>query len=375
MSEYLPFMKIVKVPYPKYVDCEVVERKAEGHPDSICDGISEAVSRALSKEYLKEYGVIQHHNVDKVGLVAGNSITTWGGGKIVKPIKIIIAGRANYSIPVETISIKAARDYLKTILPLAKDEHFIIEPMIGVGASELVGTVNEIVANDTSVGVGFAPFSSTEQITLDISDFLVSKDFSKQFPEAGKDIKVMSHKDGDVLDVTVALAFIDNYLEGISAYKESKNTIIEVLNREFGDHSISVNTLDKYDGKDSVFLTVLGTSAEQGDDGATGRGNRVNGLITPIRPMSLEAACGKNPVSHVGKIYNVMARSIAEEIYQQTSKAAEVIIQSRIGHSVTKPPIVLIRTDASNVNDIVKTELEKLPEVTQGFVEGKFRLF
>ncbi len=33
-----------------------------------------------------------------------------------------------------------------------------------------------------------------------------------------------------------------------------------------------------------------GLSAETGDDGQVGRGNRVNGLITPNGPMSLEAS-------------------------------------------------------------------------------------
>jgi S-adenosylmethionine synthetase len=51
----------------------------------------------------------------------------------------------------------------------------------------------------------------------------------------------------------------------------------------------------------TVYLTVTGTSAEAGDDGEVGRGNRVNDLITPYRPISLEAAAGKNPVTHVGQ--------------------------------------------------------------------------
>jgi len=63
-----------------------------------------------------------------------------------------------------------------------------------------------------------------------------------------------------------------------------------------------------------LYLTATGTSAEQGDDGQVGRGNRVNGLITPYRPMTLEAAAGKNPVSHVGKTYNIAARQICDKI-------------------------------------------------------------
>jgi hypothetical protein len=54
-----------------------------------------------------------------------------------------------------------------------------------------------------------------------------------------------------------------------------------------------------------VSLTVLGTSAEGGDCGEVGRGNRVNGIAASNRPLGLEAAAGKNPVSHVGKIYTL----------------------------------------------------------------------
>lgn len=80
-------------------------------------------------------------------------------------------------------------------------------------------------------------------------------------------------------------------------------------------------------------LVVSGTSAEAGDDGEVGRGNRINGLITPGRPMSLEAAAGKNPVSHVGKIYNVLARDIAEAVVARVPEvaSAECCMVSRIG--------------------------------------------
>jgi S-adenosylmethionine synthetase len=368
-------MKIITTPYPKYRKAEVVERKAIGHPDSLADGISEAVSRALSREYRKEHGMIHHHNVDKVGIVAGQSRTAWGGGEIVKPIRVIIAGRAHYSIPVQTIAIRAARDYLREVLPLARDEHFIIDPMIGEGASELVGTVGSVVSNDTSVGVGFAPLSETEQTTLDIADFLTGKSFSKEWPEVGQDIKVMSHQSNGNLDVTIALAFVDKYLKSLDDYKSRKGVILETLQEKFRKASIQINTLDDYGSKDSLFLTVVGTSAEQGDDGATGRGNRINGLITPARPMSLEAACGKNPVCHVGKLYNVLAQKIADRLYAETKKPAEVIIQSRIGKPITDPPLVLVRTDADGINASVKDEVEKLPGITDEFVMGKVRLF
>ncbi len=108
----------------------------------------------------------------------------------------------------------------------------------------------------------------------------------------------------------------------------------------FSQCDVTVNAADDI-ASDSIYLTVTGTSAESGDDGQVGRGNRVNGLITPCRPMSLEAAAGKNPFSHVGKIYNVLAKEIAEALVSERSEivAAECVMVSKIGTSVSSPAL------------------------------------
>ncbi|HDR53118.1 MAG TPA: hypothetical protein ENN60_00365 [archaeon] len=371
-------VKIVTVPHPIYMTSEVVERKEIGHPDSLCDGVAEAMSRELSKAYLRETGVIQHHNVDKVLLVAGQSETQWGGGRITTPIRIILAGRATPCVPVKEITTEAALNYLLSILPDARPEHFQLECAIGKGAGELCDTVSEVKANDTSVGVAFAPFTEAEQLTKDIGAFLTGRQFRSEWPEVGMDIKIMTHWNDGCLDATIAMAFIDRHLADMTAYRRSKEAITDILREKFnmkGKNNLVINTLDRYENIDQVYLTTLGTSAEQGDDGEVGRGNRVNGLITPARPMSLEAAAGKNPVSHVGKLYNTMAQLIADRIYQETGKPAEVILQSRIGHPVTEPAIVLLRTDATGLDQLVRDELARLPEITEGFVKGRFPVF
>ncbi|HXQ67877.1 MAG TPA: methionine adenosyltransferase, partial [Alphaproteobacteria bacterium] len=45
---------------------EVVERKGLGHPDTLCDMLAEALSLSLSRFYRERFGLILHHNVDKV---------------------------------------------------------------------------------------------------------------------------------------------------------------------------------------------------------------------------------------------------------------------------------------------------------------------
>ena len=79
-------------------DVEIVERKGVGHPDYICDAIMESISVALSQEYLKRFGDILHHNIDKGLLVAGQVERKFGGGRIIKPMELIIGDRATFRV-------------------------------------------------------------------------------------------------------------------------------------------------------------------------------------------------------------------------------------------------------------------------------------
>ena len=91
--------------------------------------------------------------------------------------------------------------------------------------------------------------------------------------------------------------------------------------------------------EEGYYLTVTGTSAEMGDDGSVGRGNRANGLITPNRPMSMEATSGKNPLNHVGKIYNLLSNRMAEDIVKEVEGVQQVhiMILSQIGKPIDHP--------------------------------------
>ncbi|MHA2263503.1 MAG: methionine adenosyltransferase, partial [Candidatus Thorarchaeota archaeon] len=62
------------VPVPER-KVEIVERKGKGHPDTLCDKAAEELSIKLSEYYMEQFGGIQHHNVDKVLLVGGQSVS------------------------------------------------------------------------------------------------------------------------------------------------------------------------------------------------------------------------------------------------------------------------------------------------------------
>lgn len=365
-----------EVSYPM----EMVERKGIGHPDTICDSIAEAVSVALSKYYLQEFGSIFHYNVDKALLVGGNSQPAFKGGKVLQPLELYIAGRAttriqDQVIPVEEIAIRIAKDWLgKNLRFIDVEKHIKIIPKIRTGSNDLVelfqrfGESRIPLANDTSFGVAFFPFSFLEEKVLQIEKLLNLKTTKNLFPFIGEDIKVMGVKVSGQLQFTIAIAMVDQFISHIGDYMNKINQVKSYLRStlSLSEAIIDINVADNYE-KESVYLTVTGTSAESGDDGQVGRGNRINGLITPYRPMSLEATAGKNPISHVGKIYNLFAFELSKAIYEMGyADEASVFIVSQIGKSITKPQLLDIRVKNQLVSDkqIQDLATQKLNEIT-----------
>ncbi len=374
-------------------EIEIIERKCSGHPDTICDAIGEAVSRELSKEYIKKFGHVLHHNVDKALLVAGASEPKFLGGKIKQKIKIIICGRAtakagSKKIDVKGIAVKAAKNYLKNLHALKeKDYEIKIEINEGAGYLKEVFADKIPLSNDTSFGVGYAPFSRTERIVLEASKMLVSPEFIEKYPAVGEDIKVMALRQGRHVKLTVCIAFIDKYVKSLSDYYDIKEKVAEEIRKISGCSDVTINTLDKPRDKaktiNDIYLTVTGLSAEMGDDGQIGRGNRVNGLITPNRVMTLEAAAGKNPTRHTGKIYSVLANIIASEIVKKTSiKEVSVKILSRIGKPIDEPQVVSIQTpyelgnpETGSIRSITEHWFGKIQDVTKLIIDGKVGIY
>jgi S-adenosylmethionine synthetase len=388
-------MRNIVVDFPKInpvhkQNIELVERKGIGHPDSICDGLAEAVSRALSKEYVKRYGHVLHHNTDQVELVGGEAHPRYGGGDFVEPIYILLSGRAtanvgNEKIPTGMIAVKAAKEYLKqNFKNLDVDSYVKIDQKIGRGSADLQHVFEQKgvpKSNDTSFGVGYAPLSITEQLVLKTEQYINN---GLGMKETGEDVKVMGVRNKDKITLTVACAIVSKYVKDLDDYIST----IEELHDKLLDHAskltdkevdIYINTADDYkDG--SVYLTMTGLSAEGGDDGSVGRGNRANGLITPYRPMSLEATSGKNPINHVGKIYNLLSKEIAEEIAGEGAEQVHVRLLSQIGKPIDQPLMASVEVlggkELENIAlQITDRWLEDIGQITQMCMEAKVCTF
>ena len=342
-------------------DVELVERKGLGHPDSICDAIANHASVALCQEYKKAFGRILHHNLDKALLVAGSSSPRIGGGTIEKPMRLVLGDRATAeymgkSIDVQGIVIEAARDWMRLHLRFVDpDRHVIFQSEIKAGSAQLMDLFDRDArgANDTSAAVGFAPLTRTEQLVLSLERYMNSPEFKRLFPETGEDIKVMACRNKRTLHLTIAVAFVDRFIRDAQAYFERKGEIAENLWRflnafqhGFERILVDINILDDpRRAEDGMYLTVIGTSAEEGDSGQIGRGNRANGLISINRPQSIEAHAGKNPVNHVGKIYSYFAHHVARQIYSRLNGLQEVYVHlcSHIGRPIEDPAMSSVK--------------------------------
>ena len=376
---------------------EIVERKGIGHPDTICDLVMNQISIDLSKIYLKETGAIQHHNMDKALLVAGQSENNFRGGKIIKPMKMILGDRATFEIegkklPIGDIAIQTAKNWFEKNLRFVNEDNVEYQVEIGVTSKELQsifknpGTMN---ANDTSILVGYAPFTETESIVLNTEQHINSKQFKDKFPESGEDVKVMGFRDTNHVDLTIATAFVDRYISSENQYFQRKVEMLQEIN-EFLKKTYSMkitanmNCLDsKNKGISGLYMTVLGTSADGADSGQVGRGNMTSRVISPSRPAGAEATAGKNPTSHIGKIYNVLSFKIANEIHAQVSGLDEVCVwmYNVIGRPINDPKAVIVQpfierqlhdAEKNQISEIVENNLQNIHKFCNELISGKY---
>ncbi|HUS77939.1 MAG TPA: methionine adenosyltransferase [Patescibacteria group bacterium] len=382
---------------------EVCERKGLGHPDSICDAIMNQASINLSKEYLRRFDTILHHNLDKGLVGAGGSEVSFGGGKITDPMLIVYGDRATFDIggehvPVDEIAIESTKEWMKENLRFVDPEvHIKYQSVIKPGAASLQDIFQRkekyLGANDTSAAVGYAPYSRMERLILDLEGHLNSPEFKKHYPVSGEDIKIMGFRNGNSVNLTVAMAFVDRFVESETDYFRKKGEIKDAIDAffpsscDFEKVNVGLNVLDaKGRGIGGLYLTVLGTSADTGDSGQVGRGNNVVGVIPLNRPMSSEAAAGKNPVSHVGKIYNFLSYRIANQVCERVDGVKETYIWlvSNIGQPINEPAVCsaqVIPADGFSleeitpqIEEVMAREFEHLDEFCMDLALGKVNL-
>ena len=393
----------------KKADVEIIEIKGAGHPDTVCDTIAEEISKDYSRYCLDAFGFILPHMIDKIGVLGGLSNCEFGKGEIVKPITILLNGRlsknlGDLEIPVEQIAMSAIKNVLSRIfLLLNVDKHVVVQNNLhysrGPGVVLVPDQSNErhdyytpkaaqgvmharkdTVCNDTSVVVGYAPELIGEKIARDLEVMLFSQQFKASYPFIGTDIKILLVRTDKNISITCCIPFICVYTPSLEFYKTQKEALNKLIseylrtNHPALSFEVFLNTRDNYD-KPDLYLTVIGSAIESGDEGLVGRGNRSNGVINVTAPMSIEAYSGKNPVHHVAKVYSFIAQKIAREIYAKSGFNTEVYLVSQMGRSIHDPWKIVIKIvgvpdsnlDAA-IREIVALNLRDSEAVTMALI-------
>jgi S-adenosylmethionine synthetase len=393
-----PVLQRAAGPKTSELEVEIVERKGIGHPDTVCDSIMEQVAQALARMYLERTGAVRHFNCDKALLVAGDVNHRWGGGSVIEPMRLIMGDRATMmwkgeSLDVPAVAVEAARtwigSHLRHVDPAA---HVAYDVAMKPGSPELAGLYAEdVVSNDTSAAVGYAPITETERLVLETERFANSAGFKVSFPETGEDVKVMGVRSRESLHLTMAMPLLDRFLTGERDYFERKerarDALVSHLRPQLGtleDLSLTLNATDRPDaGLAGIYASVLGVSAESADSGEVGRGNRGNGLISFSRPAGSEAIAGKNPIGHVGKIHGMLAFALADRLVASLDALEEVTVWmcSRIGQPLDRPQQIFLLTHLASgavpgdieaaAQAIIQDELSNLPAFCRALARGE----
>jgi S-adenosylmethionine synthetase len=366
---------------------ELVERKGKGHPDSLADGIAEEVSRNITLDFWNNEEMGPYHFSDKVFIVGGRSLVTLGNGKLLEPFKVNLVCVAKEGA--------FSKDYLENLVEgfLERTLHeyrrgfskIHVTPILASEHTLTTREHNPLECDDTSLGVAFAPLTESEKIALQVERTLNSLPFKGRYPMVGEDIKVMVYRNQEKIFLTIACAFISKYIRSLEQHRDIKLALkAEVLsicrNISTKDVSVEINPDDRFEDN-SLYLTVIGSSIEHGDCGISGRGNRVMGINSANRPMCIETVAGKLWL-HPGKLYNLIARNVAEELANDLSaKEVNVRILGKVGEPVSNPEIVHVEisplesANRSKIDETVKYWFENLEEIKEQVLSGRIELF
>lgn len=396
---------------------EVVETKGKGHPDNICDTLAEKISSNYSKYCVENFGVILRHMIDKLSILGGGSMVKFGGGEMISPIKILVNGRftdrfQNVKINYMNIVETTIKEYFKELFPLLDVENFLLiidnthhneGPGVVyndnntsnnerknffevVDKNDLKRHNNHSRCNDTSTTVSYYPMSKLEKTVLDIEKTLNSRTYKNTKPWTGNDIKVMGIRRDSVVEITCCVPLISKYILDCEDYSSKlelvKEDIYSIVSKYFKKEKIKlfINTRDNYENND-LYMTLIGSAVESGDEGAVGRGNRSRGVIPFNRNLSMEAACGKNPVYHTGKLFTAIGDLLSKEIYEKYGVENNVYCTSRMGDFIEEPWNISVEL-CQKVSEKVKNEiddsvnqiLKKHSIITKDIVNGKIKL-
>lgn len=362
---------------------EIVERKGLGHPDTLADGLAETVSTAYSQYCLDRFGVVPHHNLDKLYIGAGLFNRDFGYREMLKPVRVVINGRISNTmdgedIRVDLIAKKAIYNYLSMVLPNLRQNEMIIECNSTQHTKNPywysprnIGDLPEasdLKANDTSVCIAHWPFTVCERLAFELEQYFWLKEGDRIMPkynDIGQDIKVMVQRIDKEIEVTICMPMISAVTTSLEQYLIRNQQIEEDLDRlaqsivTGSGFIVKVAVNPKAGGGRLVYLLAVGSCIDCGEEGIVGRGNTNQGVISCFRPHSMEAPAGKNPVYHTGRVMGFLTTKLARSIYDNLHANCTVVVLTKNGHSLIPPSTIAIQTSSPVDEDCVAALIEE----------------
>lgn len=389
---------------------EFVERKGKWHPDTLADWLAERLSLVYSRYTKEKFWAILHHNFDKTWLLWGASHVEFWKWYMTKPIRVLLTGRASTkfwdeTIDLESMLVNEAKLFMKEHFPMIDTDndieiHYLLSNKSSPGKVDEKAqsewtrkfwfeprSLNDLKelkflwSNDTSLWCWYFPYSKLEYLILEIENTLNSSEYKKDKPWLGNDIKLMWTRFRNEIDLTLCVPQICLYVKSIEEYKSNIELIRSTINDVFEKNndklnidkfSFHINTRDDYSTCE-LYLTATWSSIESWDEWLVWRWNRINWVISPMKPMSMEWAAGKNPVYHIWKVYYIAAQRMAEKISNMLWSYVEVFLVSQSWRSLIDPRKTLIFVDKEHiwnkeVMDLVEQELNNIPLITKDFL-------
>lgn len=366
---------------------EFVERKGIGHPDTLADGVAESISLEFSNYCYDHFGAVLHQTLDKIMFIGGGGEFGFKHGRMLRPWNLVLNGRmtedfGNHKINYKELATHSVKNYLKKVVPKLDTERWLNIIFYTSTSSKNpywfhprtlddVPDAKKPYANDTSTAVSYWPLTTTEKLTLLMERYFYKKDNSPRFPFIGQDIKVMSVRKKKNIDITMCVPFFSAKVPNADKYFKLKNTIqndIQNLASSFvkGKYKVklAINTQDQMiknpsEGKGFYFV-ISGSALDSGEEGVVGRGNRSRGVVSNVRPYSMEGIHGKNPSYYVGKVYNYIADLLSKAVSEKFNCECNVFISSRNGDDLKQPRHVIIQTSKDIDKKKITPILEKI---------------
>ena len=353
---------------------ETVQKRGLGHPDALCDALAERISAAYARYCFEQFGVLIHYSIDGLSMAEGESRVEFGGGEMIKPIRLYLRGYfsaqfMDRKIPYLDIAKKVIYDYLNMVVPGLNAEKWVrvVDGTQIYGGPRGKYDLNNLVANHIYTVSAMYANSPAENCALRIEQKLNSPIYKQFRPGVSSDNKIVVIQNGNSADIAAYVSLISKHIHDADEMRAYIEGIKEDIRGAASTDRVRVDDIEVYSSvnplHDGRALTVTGSSIESFNGCAVAR--------------------SRYPVYHAAKIYAAVAHQISKRITNEENEVALVSLTSKVGWPISAPwhtDINLLSrkgngivppAQSKRIEEIINDELGKTEETVNALMYGK----